>query len=384
MDGLGHRIVAWDEEAVLFFNAKEFHERRVHEPTFRMVQELFAWGPQNAEFLKTAPGYDASVPVHVFGNPRIDMLRQELRPYYQPDIQSLKQRYGKFVIINSNFGKLNHAVSKYVVKPGGKDQSVGGTITPFMQKAWTHRMNVFESFKALVPYLSTQLPDHNIIVRPHPAENHQTWRDVAVGLRNVHVIHEGPVQNWMLAADAMVHNGCTTGIEAYLLDAPTISYQAFVDAELDFALSNDLGQKAETPEAVVAAILDFSMKRPPHESAKQKSERLGLYFAALEGPLATDLLADRIAGFAKSNTMQNPVSATTCLRAHVDSRVRALSKWAASFIPDNKNSSAYNLQRFPGITQLQVDAKIAQLRNTLGRFKDVKATAFSNNIFLIS
>ena len=384
MDGLGHSIVAWDEEAVLFFNAKEFHQRRVHEPTFKMVRELFAWGPQNAGYLKTAPGYDASVPVHVLGNPRIDMLRDELRDYYQPEVRRLKQRYGKFVIINSNFGKLNHAVSRYVVRPGGKDQSVGGAITPFMQRAWTHRMNVFESFKKLVPYLSSQLPDYNIIVRPHPAENHQTWRDVAKGLANVHVIHEGPVQNWLLAADAMIHNGCTTGIEAYLLGTPTISYQPFIDPELDFALSNDLGSKATTPQTVLAAINSFAHKPPKSASAKHKSEKLGLYFSSLQGKLATDLMAAQIANFAERDNAQGRRSAGIALRAHADSRVRALSKWVASLIPDHKNSTAYNLQRFPGVTLLEVDGKIAQFHNTLGRFNNVKARQFADNIFLIS
>jgi surface carbohydrate biosynthesis protein len=383
MKDLGHHIIAWDEEAVLFFNAKEFHERRVHQPTFEMVESLFAWGPENASYLQTAPGYRSDIPVHALGNPRLDMLRPELNDYYRPEVKKLRSRFGKIILVNTNFGKLNHAVSSYVVRPGGTDKSVGGNITPFMQQAWTHRLAIFESFKALVPVLAEKFAQHTIIVRPHPAENHQTWRDVAKGLANVQVLHEGPVQNWLLAADAMVHNGCTTGIEAYLLGAPVVAYTAHEAEAFDFALANDLAVKAATVDAVVSAIKLMSDHRPTPPTQDEKAARLGKFFSGLAGPLASDLMASVIEGYAANWAPgQRPV--TTRTKAVLHARGRAALKWVAGHIPDHKNSRAYSRQRFPGIDQSGVEDCMQRFGSTLGRFDKVQCRTVSENIFLIS
>jgi surface carbohydrate biosynthesis protein len=380
LKGFGHAIVAWDEEAILFFNQKEFHERRVHAPTLGMVEQLFAWGPENAGYLRSAPGYHSGVPIHIFGNPRIDMLRPELRHFYDTNVAELRRRYGSMILINSNFGKLNHAVSKYVVKPGGKDASVGGKINPFMERAWTHRMKIFESFKSLVGFLSTALPGHSIIVRPHPAENHQTWKDVGRGMSNVHVVHEGPVQNWLLAADAMIHNSCTTGIEGYLLGSPVISYQPFRDEAVDLQLSNNLGRAATTQDEVLTTISEFASKGTSSDTPNEKTKKLGQYLSGLDGPLATDQIA-RVLSVVPSG--RHHVALAQRTHAELDARIRSVTKKTLAFLPDHKNSRIYSKQRFPDLEVAEVKQKIQSLSTTLDRFHTCDAVALGTNIFRI-
>ena len=40
----------------------------------------------------------------------------------------------------------------------------------------THLGVVFDAFIAMIPQLKKALPDHQIIVRPHPSEDHDRWR----------------------------------------------------------------------------------------------------------------------------------------------------------------------------------------------------------------
>jgi surface carbohydrate biosynthesis protein len=383
MRDLGHHIVAWDEEAVLFFNAQEFHERRVHAPTYGMVEALFAWGPENGSYLRTAPGYDGRTPIHDVGNPRLDMLRRELHAYYDVEVEKLKARFGPFVLVNTNFGKLNHAVASYVVRPGGTDKSVGGAITPFMQRAWTHRLGIFESFKKMVPFLANNLPGRSIIIRPHPAENHQTWRDVAAGFENVHVIHEGPVQNWLLAADALVHNGCTTGIEGYLMGIPVVAYMELQDSKFDLALANDLSEKVNSLDDLLARLNELQRKSPEPPTQSEKASRLGAFFSGLSGPLASDQMADIICNYAKA-WPPHPTTRVGRIQATAHARGRAAVKWIASHWQDHKNSKAYSLQRFPGIEATEVEACIRRFQLTLGRFQSAKCSPISRNIFMIS
>jgi surface carbohydrate biosynthesis protein len=49
MRKLGHKIVAWDEEALVHPQAETYYRRRVCPQGIRYVSHLFAWGEDNAE-----------------------------------------------------------------------------------------------------------------------------------------------------------------------------------------------------------------------------------------------------------------------------------------------------------------------------------------------
>ena len=57
----------------------------------------------------------------------------------------------------------------------------------------------------------------SIVLRPHPSENYETWQAWASD-PGVEIQYQGSANVWMLAADMVLHPGCTTGIEALLLD----------------------------------------------------------------------------------------------------------------------------------------------------------------------
>ena len=46
-------------------------------------------------------------PINVTGHPRIDLLRPELRAFFDDGVRRLRERYGKFALLNTNFSKVN-------------------------------------------------------------------------------------------------------------------------------------------------------------------------------------------------------------------------------------------------------------------------------------
>ena len=69
----------------------------------------------------------------------------------------------------------------------------------------------FGKFIPMVRALSQQHRDHRIVIRPHPSESHDPWRRLAAELPNASVVYEGNVAEWLLAAELLIHNNCTTG-----------------------------------------------------------------------------------------------------------------------------------------------------------------------------
>ena len=105
---LGHEIVAWDEEGLVRFPDRFYYQRRLSAKALQNVKLLLAWGPDNARAFRDFEGYHGC-PIHVTGNPRIDLMRAALPAFLRPARwQEIRARYGDFVLVNTNFSGLNH------------------------------------------------------------------------------------------------------------------------------------------------------------------------------------------------------------------------------------------------------------------------------------
>jgi len=80
-----------------------------------------------------------------------------------------------------------------------------------------------EAYRSLIIELSQQL-NKTIVLRPHPEEDHSFYLDAFKDQKNIHVVSQGSVVPWILAADFMIHPDCTTAIESLFLGKKPISY----------------------------------------------------------------------------------------------------------------------------------------------------------------
>lgn len=382
LKGLGTTILAWDEEGVLVFDQKLYHERRVHAPNLAQIREFFAWGPLNKHMISTAPGYHGQT-IHLSGNPRVDMLRPELRSTYDRDVELLMSRFGKFILINTNFGMLNHFLPTHVVTPDGKDRSTGGDISAEMKQAWQHQTLVFEAFKKMVAPLAERFADCTIVIRPHPGESLKVWQDIAGECKNVLVLHEGPVQPWLLACAAMVHSSCTTGIEGFLLGAKVISYRPVQSDNFDHKMSNDLSYQVFTLDSLLKAVADALQGLELDQRKPARDMIIAELFESLTGEFAADRIASRIAEIANTEDLLQPRYFFARQMAKLHSVSRATVRIITSRMPNHKNSTAYTHKRFPGVSLAYVQQRVTDYRRALDRFEKVSVKKISENVFVV-
>jgi hypothetical protein len=60
-----------------------------------------------------------------------------------------------------------------------------------------------------------------------------------------------------MAADMVIHDGCTTAIESFLAGVPIINYKPIENPAYDIKLPNQLGIKCKDEKEVIQAILDI-------------------------------------------------------------------------------------------------------------------------------
>ena len=172
IDNLGHEILTWDEEALVHLPAETYYSRRLSATAIRYNSHLFAWGEDNAELGRSYPDLPPDLPIHVTGNPRSDMLRPDLRPYYEPEAQKLKNDYGDFILINTNFNHVNAFFPAQnlfrPVKRAGETPQFGkaavGMSRKYAEGLRDHKENIFNAFKEMIPALDKAFPDYKIAV----------------------------------------------------------------------------------------------------------------------------------------------------------------------------------------------------------------------------
>jgi surface carbohydrate biosynthesis protein len=386
---LGHDLVAWDEESLVRFNSDEYYTWRFSPGTFKPVSHLFAWGPDDAAMFSAYPGYRVGR-IHVTGNPRVDLLRSEVRDYFRPASEALRDRFGDFVLLNTNFSFVNAFVRKLnlILPPGMSRKTVlsrtaQGMSVDFARGMAGHQQAIFDAFRALLPVLSERFPGRNIVLRPHPSEDHAPWLSLAAGLGNVHILHEGNVVPWLMACSVLLHNGCTTAVEAAVLRTPAITYRPVTSQCFDYALPNSLSYEART-EHDVCELLELVLRgRLGPCEGPQRDATLNRHLEATDGRLASDRVIDVLlgAGYGTAPPPRPPV--VRALAARVVAGARTALKRVNMRRRGHWNSAEYHAHRFPDIGAGELNARISRFRDLLGRFDGIGACQVSPYLFSI-
>ena len=295
----GVLVSSLDEEGITHVNMEVITTERYSASTIEMSDVVFLWGDELKNLLlKKYPNHKNKF--ISTGNPRVDLWRQEFSSLYDSSVQDIKDKYGDYILICSNFGIYNHylgedgylnILKQDMILKSEKDYK-------FYKGVWDFNRIIFEHFIEILPDLSRRYSDINIIVRPHPSENHQAWHDAVNGLDNVEVVFEGSVTPWLIGARAVLHNGCTTGLEAHLLKQPVIAYRPVQSDTMEIDIPNSVSANAFSKEELFKCI-ELAIKDPDafeknFPDISENHEKLKTIISAIEGPFAYTRIIDQI------------------------------------------------------------------------------------------
>ena len=386
---VGHSVVAWDEEAVVHFPPEIYYQRRVSSDALGLIDRLLAWGADNKALMEGYSKYPGT-PVDVVGNPRVDLLRPEFRSYYDDEVAGIKERFGDFVLFNTNFGSVNGFYPGLNVcyadqkAPDGLALGSGavGFSREFALELYRYRKNNFETMKALVPDVAKAFPDRTIIVRPHPSENRDTWREHLAPYDNVHVTAEGSVVPWLLASTVLIHNSCTTGIESYVLERPAIAYVPASGAKRVMAPICPIRSVMWLPTAARS-----SRKSRPRSMTERwrRKMRSGHESWKTSSPHWTANSQPPELSTPSSRTWTTAVpSIGSRMRGSLRARMRRFSKIAKSADGSGRYGLAFKQQKFPDLTASTVQAKADRLAQLAALSRRIEVKQVFPDIFEIS
>jgi surface carbohydrate biosynthesis protein len=394
----GKSVCVLDEEGLVYHNSQDYYRRRLNPQNYQKMEQIFFWGGiQRRDFLEHIRVPESKMVLT--GNPRFDLLRPELRQYFAAEAARLKNRFGPFILVNTNFGESSHYMgTEWLINKHRESGFIANAQDEAEEMAFIrYQSKIADLFRKMIPRVSARFPNYKVIIRPHPSEDHYKWISWAKNLPNVSVIHEGDVNPWLLAADLSIHNSCMTGIQGFLLDKPVITYMPIQSEQFDFTLPNTVSIKTTSPDEVLSAI-DHIAARPGSVDLANRTTQMeiaGQYMTAITGRFAADRIIDSLESInveqdfypqkaaepVKITQIQETTVKTGSLRdfLHNLRNRNAESKLSKA----EKIQLAYARQKFPGISLEDVQTRIFRLREITNRFASIQVNQLGTNSYSI-
>lgn len=261
----GHRLVSLDEEGLIQSSLETLVTARYCDKTVAETEQFFCWGDIPCNALKEAykPYADKFKPT---GSPTADLWSLKAKDIYQEQVDALHERFGKYILIPSSFAVPNHFMGPEEALNIMKRDNMFKDEADYLyyKKYHDYVDKVFRAFLKLLPILSKEFPDYTMILRPHPSDNHETWKGATADLDNFEVIFEGAVSPWLFGAEAVLHWGSTTGLEAYLLGRPVVGHTPYPEEEKAYDVLPHLVSIMTHSTEDVLKTLHHVLKHPEH------------------------------------------------------------------------------------------------------------------------
>lgn len=287
----GHAYTSIDEEhGLLQKNYDIFAGQRYSAETIDLASAVMFWGAHDYGFI--AANYpEQAHKLHPTGNPRADLWRPEMAEVFRQDLAVRRP----FILLSSNLGSIfgQRPIGEIVAHmregyfKGAEDE------TEFnIYKLHAYSTLLGGEYVRALRRLALTFPDVDFVLRPHPVENPAIWKSLIGDYKNIIVTNAGSVTPWIRQCTAIIHNGCTTAMEAVMSGIPVLTYTPIVDQNAEFYFPNLLGKRVNDLPSLIESVGQVLTSTSAATSSGEDLRVLGERFANADGTLAADRIVD--------------------------------------------------------------------------------------------
>ena len=253
MKQAGIRVWYLDEEGGVYTGDKKAQENRLMTrltpSDLKEDDKILSWGNWQKRVFKTN---QSLAKIEVSGNPSFDIIQPKYHDSFREFDSNITNGLEDFILINTRFSIGN---PKHDYREIFEDNQPYAKNLPklYLEESFISDNQMFFEMLDLCIYLSKKLPNEHIVIRPHPAENIEIYKILTKKLENVSVIFNGGVESWIRKCKVLIHNGCTTAIQADIAKKKVISFVPAVSEYIP-RIPNKIGIIATTKEEVLTAI----------------------------------------------------------------------------------------------------------------------------------
>jgi surface carbohydrate biosynthesis protein len=346
----GVLVYGLDTEGAVYESDSKIAKNK--EKVLNHIEALFAWA--NEPYKRVKEKYKNKDNIHVTGNPRFDLLSDELKGMYDDRPNVISEKYKNYVLVNTNFTLTN---------PYKKDQleehkRVYGSID---DEKIEHEAYIYKKFIKVTKALAHSL-EVDVVVRPHPSEKKSKYESIFKEDKKIHVEDRGDVRVWIKNAISVIHNDCTTGIESVIMGIPAISFRPKKNEKYEARLPQLVSEEAKDIKEVVRKIKEYQNSEKKYEIEDEKKKLINRRFHNMEGKSArkissiinrSDKIKDKNYEIFSKRITTTLVDLTKSVLGEKEKLfLRILEK--TGFMRKKIESVKYRRKKFPGLSKEEI------------------------------
>ena len=254
--GNGFTIIATDEEAGIQFDDYENFIKVRSIKNLDNIDFLIAWGLIDKKVIKkNFP--TTKTRILALGSPRIDLCHENFLKI--KNFFCLKKIIDeKYILISSNISypiSIRPMINSIFNRVKEDDIDKDFREKYLYYKYGNHTLLCYH-FIELIRKIAIHFKDLTFVIRPHPNETRETWVKLLIEkFQNIKIIKSGSISDYIFNSELLIHSGCTSGIESYIMKKPSISYLPInLKNSIDRGISDDLSIVCKEPQQVIDII----------------------------------------------------------------------------------------------------------------------------------
>ncbi|TVR16971.1 MAG: hypothetical protein EA391_06350 [Balneolaceae bacterium] len=392
----GHSLTVQDEESGLLDETYEtFARLRFSSETIDQVDKVLTWGNYDYRSLKKFYT-DQSGKFVVTGSPRADFWRKDFYDYYSEHEESKTLDGKPYIMVVSNFGGILNMnrfwnIMARLNEAGYFEREEGRERHEFNNAAYQTRL--IGEFVFMVRDLAKRFPDYNVLIRPHPIESVEGWEKLVGNVPGVYIKREGTISPWIRNAKLIIHNGCTSALEAAVGGQHRIAYRPLPN-EIERAIPNKVSYNVFSMEELykaVEAVIHNSGSKEIEKQYKEGRKIVNDRFEETDDKLAADKIVDQwesISAVADSRsespeTFLNVKQEDGLLKKSLKYGYSTIRKLTSGKKADENEKLLNTAFKFPEYTDEEFTNIREGLQKNLNRFKNVEFKRFGKKSFIL-
>lgn len=318
-EGGAFRVNGYDRECRLAYPSDLFIKE--------VFEKVYFWGEAQNEIFKNEEWINKT---KVIGCPRFD-LYQDVKK--SPTLTNINDKY---ILINTRFSNVQtvkddpSSLSKRMLEiriEGGELESKSKSeIISEMFFRWRTSARDFVEFIEMISKVCLMYPKEQFLLRPHPAEDVEWYRENFSLIENLTIDNSGDVKDVFSNTKLLIHSECTTGLEADLQGIPSINYIPFPDDKGEGVVGlRSIGEICFDVPSIINKINLFLDGDLNHEDGRQRE--IDYYISNLRNlGEATNQVAEDVNLYYMNNSVQYKTNYLNFYKASAINHVRNLYK----------------------------------------------------------
>jgi surface carbohydrate biosynthesis protein len=210
------------------------------------------WGKWQAKAAETF----FKISVKITGSLYIEVCKEKYNRNFKELNNFITKGYDDYILINTRFALINCNYAPHVsVANKNPDFAYDKANPDYWRNLTSNQMLLLGSFITLIQKIGDEFKNKTIVLRPHPGENIDFYKELFKDYKNIVVENEGFVLFWIRNARCIITNGCTTSLQAEVAHKPVINYVPTYNVAMsDFSLFDDIGSRVNSIDGVIRDI----------------------------------------------------------------------------------------------------------------------------------